>query len=111
MIEAACVMGCIAGGGNENQKRAPRNTPAASALISRSGRYVDVLSTVVGTGKTIGSDLAGADDVYCPFSDGEMRGYGLGATVEAVKAVRAAFLSTRIFSRSSPPLWPEDEIN
>lgn len=94
MIEAACVMGCIAGGGNENQKRAAAEYARSIGLAFQiRDDMLDVLSTDEELGKPIGSDLAGGKTTYMSLLGPEKCEERIRAlTDEAVKAVRAAFI-------------------
>lgn len=93
MIEAACVMGCIAGSGSEKQKLAAAKYARAIGLAFQiRDDMLDVLSTDEELGKPIGSDMAEGKTTYMSLL-GRERCENLirELTDEAIRAVKDAF--------------------
>jgi len=94
MIEAACVMGCIAGGGTEEQKSAAAKYARSIGLAFQiRDDMLDVLSTDEALGKPVGSDAAEGKTTYMSLL-GRERCEALirELTDEAVSAVKEAFI-------------------
>ncbi|NCB52104.1 MAG: polyprenyl synthetase family protein [Clostridia bacterium] len=94
MIEAACVMGCAAGGGTERQKLAAAKYARSIGLAFQiRDDMLDVLSTDEELGKPIGSDVAEGKTTYMSLL-GRERCEELieRLTQEAISAVKEAFI-------------------
>ena len=93
MIQAACVMGCAAGGGTERQKRAAAEYARGIGLAFQiRDDMLDVLSTDGALGKPIGSDATQGKTTYMSLLGREECEARIKVlTDEAVRAVGEAF--------------------
>jgi geranylgeranyl diphosphate synthase type II len=94
MIEAACVMGCVAGGGTESQKNAAaeyaRNIGLAFQIRDD---MLDVLSSDEELGKPIGSDAAEGKTTYMSLLGREKCEELIkGLTSRAVSVLKETFI-------------------
>jgi geranylgeranyl diphosphate synthase type II len=94
LIEAACVMGCVAGGGTEKQKSAAaayaRNIGLAFQIRDD---MLDVLSTDEELGKPVGSDVTEGKTTYMSLLGREKcEALIKRLTTEAIRVLKEAFI-------------------